>query len=250
MISFIIPVLNEEKLIKHLLQQFEVVLQSADKPLYEVILVDGGSQDSTLALASNYSFLKIVNSPPGRAKQLNQGAMQAQGELLCFVHADSGLELRFFAELEKALKQQEGKPFWGRFNIKLSSHRFAFRIIELFINNRSRLSGIATGDQAMFVHRSLFERVGGFPDIPLMEDVDLSKKLNKICQPLCLTHQITTSSRRWEENGIVKTVLLMWWLRFAFFVGISPQRLALLYRSKKPIDVENSPQTKRNGTIS
>lgn len=233
MISFIVPVLNEELVLAQLLDQFENALKDYPQGEFEVILVDGGSVDSTLRIAKQYPFLRVESSQAGRAHQLNHGAQCAKGSLLCFLHADSGVNAQFFSSLSSLTSRSD--LYWGRFDIRLSSSRSAFRVIEFFINQRSRLTGIATGDQAIFVKRQLFEQIDGFPEIPLMEDVDLSSRLKKITPPICLPHKIRTSSRRWEENGVVKTVLLMWWLRFAFSVGVHPRRLALLYSTKKNI---------------
>ena len=235
MISIVIPTLNEERALPELLVDLEQALNRSSVSC-EVIVVDGGSTDRTKELAAEFAFVKLQLSPAGRASQMNAGADAATGSLLCFLHADSQLSRTFFDSLVDMLaliQQKDSKELWGRFDIALSSTNWKFRIIEWLINLRSRISGIATGDQAIFVSRSLFDRIDGFAEIPLMEDVDLSRRLKDICSPHCLKTQVQTSSRRWEENGVIKTVLLMWGLRFAYWLGVSPNELALYY-GKKP----------------
>jgi len=193
---------------------------------HQLILVDGGSGDGTRELAAPLVDL-LLDSPPGRARQMNAGAEAAAGDILWFLHLDSRLPPGAARQVIKACDESD----WGRFDIRLSGRHILFRLIERLMNLRSCLTGIATGDQGIFVQRELFGTVGGFPDIPLMEDIALSRLLKRHCRPVCLRPVLTTSSRRWEHHGILRTVLLMWYLRLAYFFGASPDYLARLYRS-------------------
>ena len=220
MISIIVPVYNESSIIHDCL----LSIAGWQRQGHEVIVVDGGSRDETREIADRHADL-VCQSPRGRAMQMNVGASRAHGEILMFLHADTRLP-----EPTGNLEQQLSRPGWGRFDVRLSGKRLAFRIIEYFINMRSRLSGIATGDQAIFVSKQLFTEAGGFPGIPLMEDIALCRKLlNMNGRPLCLKEKVITSSRRWEKNGIARTVLLMWSLRTAYWLGAKPSRLARFY---------------------
>lgn len=222
-ISIIIPVLNEESSIKNLLQQ----LQLYRKQGHEVIVVDGGSHDETIIAAKSLAD-KVIQSDAGRSLQMNAGAAQATGDILWFLHADSVIYENALDKIQFHIQEQNKS--WGRFNIKLSGSHFMFRIIEKLINLRSCLSGIATGDQGIFVKRNLFEQVGGYSALPLMEDINLSKKLKKVSAPVCVKVILITSSRRWEQKGILRTVLLMWRLRFLYWLGVSADKLAIQYR--------------------
>ncbi len=221
-ISLVIPALNESQGIRRFLQ----ALQEFRKNQCEIIVVDGGSSDNTCQIARPYCD-KLLISPPGRAKQMNLGAKQASGSILLFLHADTVLPPQFF-RLITQLMNKENKS-WGRFNVRLSGADFLFRIIERLINMRSCLTGIATGDQAMFVKADVFEALGGFPEIALMEDIALSKKLKKNHSPICIRECVVTSSRRWEQYGIWRTIFLMWRLRLAYFMGKSPGELKKKY---------------------
>jgi rSAM/selenodomain-associated transferase 2 len=158
---------------------------------------------------------------------LNEGAKIAQGELLVFLHADTRLPKDIYRILEPYINELH----WGRFNVKLSGDRWVFRVIETMMNRRSCLTGIATGDQAIFVAADLFNKVKGFPIIPLMEDIAISKRLKKFSLPICLKHTVETSSRRWEEKGVLATIWLMWRLRWSFFFNTSPEILAKRYKN-------------------
>jgi len=220
-LSIIIPVLNEApEIARYLLE-----LQGYRDAGHEVILVDGGSSDATLLQAQG-QVDRIVQSGRGRARQMNVGAEQAQGDVLLFLHADTHLPANADELIRKAL---EAGRVWGRFDVRLSGEAWALRIIETLMNWRSRFTGIATGDQAMFVLREAFSHLGGFAEIPLMEDIELSQRLKKISAPVCLHARVITSSRRWETQGILHTVLLMWGLRLAWFLGVSPARLHRIY---------------------
>lgn len=221
-ISIIIPVLDEaDALSRHLPK-----LQQWQAQGHEVIVVDGGSRDDSVAVAAEFAD-RIVHAPAGRASQMNAGARLAYGDLLLFLHIDTQLPEAGMQYLQET-SASEGVG-WGRFDIKLSGRSPVFRVIERAINWRSWASGIATGDQAIFVDRRLFMALGGYQAIPLMEDIEISQRLRKVCRPLCIRHKALTSSRRWEMHGIIKTTVLMWWLRWRYFVGASPQVLHRRY---------------------
>jgi rSAM/selenodomain-associated transferase 2 len=221
-ISIIIPALNEAEGIAACLTP----LQSLRSAGHEVILVDGGSEDGTVALAGPLAD-RVIRAPRGRASQMNAGACIARGKVLLFLHADTRLP----AEADRLMVEGIGRGGrgWGRFDVRLSGQHSLLRVVEGMMNFRSRLTGIATGDQAIFVRRSWFDSIGGFPDIPLMEDIELSRRLKRLGPPLCLQPRVNTSSRRWEEHGILRTILLMWRLRLAFSLGASPARLVRRY---------------------
>ena len=225
-ISVIIPALNEALFIRETL----LALQPLRRSGHEVIVVDGGSHDITEAIAQPFSD-HVIRSHRGRARQLNAGARIAKGDILLFLHADTTLPEsadRFIIDGMKAVN-----TCWGRFDVRLSGRQPLLRIVEWLMNWRSRLTGIATGDQGIFVLRDLFEKVGGFPEIDLMEDIALSKLLRKNGHPLCLSQKVITSSRRWERNGIFRTILFMWHLRLIYALGANPRRLAQLYETLK-----------------
>jgi rSAM/selenodomain-associated transferase 2 len=223
MLSIIIPVLNEQESIGKSL----AALQSLRRRGVEVIVVDGGSTDTTVALAQPLADL-VLDAPVGRASQMNAGARRAQGEHFLFLHSDTALPDQAPAQISVALN--EGKRIWGRFDVQFDSPLRILRLVAFMMNGRSRLTGIATGDQGMFVQRGAFEQVGGFPEIALMEDIALSRSLKRLSRPVCLHTRVTTSARRWEENGALRTILLMWRLRAAFFLHADPSRLAERYR--------------------
>jgi rSAM/selenodomain-associated transferase 2/rSAM/selenodomain-associated transferase 1 len=229
MISIIIPLLNEKDIIPDLL----VYLTEIKDQECEIILVDGGSIDGSINLLqeSNYPFTQSVK---GRAAQMNHGAALAKGELFIFLHADTVLSknaLQLIQEISKTKKEA-----WGRFDISITSYqtssftsRLLLSVIAFFINWRSRLTSIATGDQAIFITRQLFTSVGGFPSQPLMEDIEISKRLRKITAPICLTEKAITSGRRWHKQGVLRTVLLMWRLRWQYWRGHSIEKIAASY---------------------
>ena len=217
-VSIIIPALNEAQ---SLAATLPALIATA-----EVIVVDGGSRDDTATVASSAGAI-VVNSMRGRARQMNKGAEHASGDILLFLHADTTLPENAVAMIEEALAKG---ALWGRFNVRLSGAHWLLRIVERLMNLRSCLTGIATGDQAIFLKRDLFEQLGAYADIPLMEDVELSKRLRRFQWPACIQRPLTTSSRRWEHYGILRTILLMWRMRLAYFLGVSPQILAEQYR--------------------
>lgn len=200
-------------------------LRSVYEQGHEVIIVDGGSRDNTLAIAYEITDTVII-SKKGRALQMNSGASIASGEVLLFLHADTLLPDSVTRIISDAFTDEN---FWGRFDVRLSNNRFVFRLIEYMMNLRSSLTSIVTGDQAIFVESKLFERVGGFPEIALMEDIEISRRLKKVAKPVCLKQKVVTSSRRWETNGVFATVLLMWKIRLYHFFGVSPEKLSQMY---------------------
>ena len=222
MISVIIPVFNEEKTIEEALLQ----LQWLRKNECEILVVDGGSSDRSLEIARQYAD-KVVLSEKGRAVQMNAGAEHASGNLLVFLHIDTFFDKGSFNRLVDI--SSSDPQICGRFDVRLSGNQNAFRVIERLMNIRSRITSIVTGDHAMFISRQLFIEVGGYSAIPLMEDIELSKRLKKLSKPVCLNECVTTSSRRWEKNGIVVTVLTMWILRLAYWAGVKPSMLERIY---------------------
>ncbi len=227
MLSVIIPVLNEAPNLERLLPDLP------DKcPGTEVIVVDGGSTDGTLQVVGRFPFVRPVMSPRGRARQMNAGAHEAQGEVLLFLHADTVLPHGATEAIREALADPH--IVGGRFDINLESPRLAIQVITFLMNFRSRLTRIATGDQAIFVRRKMFAEMGGYPNIPLMEDVEFTKRLKRRGRIACLPLRVTASVRKWEQEGLLRTVLLMWTLRFLYFFGVSPARLHLLYYGHVP----------------
>lgn len=222
-ISIIMPVLNEAPTIVASLQD----LQNARSRGVEVVVVDGGSNDDTPNLARPLADQLLI-APRGRASQMNAGAAVAHGNVLWFVHADTHITAEHEQKILWATAHAWGGR-WGRFDVRIDSQNRLLALVSKAINFRSRWSKIATGDQAIFVSRILFERVGGYPDLPLMEDVALSKRLKCIAAPACLRETVLTSARRWETHGVWRTILLMWSLRAAYFLGVSPHFLARQY---------------------
>ena len=193
---------------------------------HEVIVSDGGSTDGTRELAASGAD-RVVAGERGRARQMNAGALAATGDILVFLHADTVLP----ENADRLVIDAVGdRPGWGHFSVRLSGRQLAFRVIERMISLRSRLTGIGTGDQAIFATRDLFEAAGRYGDMPLLEDVDLCRRLKRISRPVRPRSPVTTSSRRWEAGGIARTVALMWWIRGAYALGARPDRLARRYR--------------------
>lgn len=222
-LSIIIPALNEASQLRDTLEQ----LRALQVRGHEVIVVDGGSSDRTVMIAREFTD-RVVDGARGRARQMNAGAAVATGDVLLFLHADTRLPAQADALIADALRNE--KIFWGRFDVRLSGNQLLLRVVEKLMNWRSRLSGIATGDQAIFVRRTAFVRLGGYPDIPLMEDIALCKLLKRKSLPANLPARVVTSSRRWERHGIIRTILLMWRMRLAYALGASPHRLAQRYQ--------------------
>ncbi len=219
-LSIIIPVLNEERTIAATLADLDRVEAA------EVIVVDGGSTDRT-AESVRATSARLVVSPRGRAMQMNAGARQAAGDVLLFLHADTKLPAGASRDIRECMA--DPRRVGGRFDIRLDSTRPLLRLVGRMISLRSRLTRVATGDQAIFVRRAVFERLGGFPEIPLMEDVAFSRALKKEGSIACLRARVTSSARRWEQHGPVRTILLMWVLKLLYLAGVPPTRLKRLY---------------------
>jgi rSAM/selenodomain-associated transferase 2 len=219
-LSIILPVLEEADGIAAALERLSR-LRGRD---VEIVVADGGSGDATVARASALAD-RVVVAPRGRGAQMNAGAAVATGAVLLFLHADTRLP----AEADRLIRDglaQSGRT-WGRFDVRIAGTHPLLPAIAAMMNLRSRITGIATGDQAMFMTRTAFG--AGFPDIALMEDIAMSKRLKRAGRPLCLPGPVVTSGRRWEKHGVLKTILLMWRLRFAYFLGADPARLARSY---------------------
>jgi rSAM/selenodomain-associated transferase 2 len=219
-LSIVIPVLNEAEGIVAALNDLQVYRARG----VEIVVADGGSSDNTLDLARPL-YDRIVSAPRGRALQMNAGAQAASGGVLLFLHADTRLPDNADGLISEGLAQT-GRV-WGRFDVQFDGDDL--RLVSCAMNARSRLTGIATGDQAMFVTRAAFDQAGHFPPIALMEDIALSARLKRISRPLCLHARVTTSAKRWRTHGALRTVLLMWSLRLRYFFGADPAKLARAY---------------------
>lgn len=220
-LSIVLPVLNEATGIVAALEAL-APLRTAGA---EVIVVDGGSVDASADLARPGAD-QVLHGPRGRASQMNVGAAAARGGVLLFLHADTGLPEGAERSIANAI---DAGRHWGRFDVHIEGKSAWLPLVAALMNWRSRLTGIVTGDQAIFVSRAVFDTVGGFPDIPLMEDIVLSRRLLRTGRPACLAARVSTSGRRWERHGVWRTILRMWWLRLRFFLGADPRRLALEY---------------------
>lgn len=221
-LSIIVPTLDEASGIREALERLQPLRAAG----HEVIVVDGGSTDRTVALAAPLAD-RVLAAPRGRASQMNAGAKVACGAWLLFLHADTRLPenaKRIFEDRIIASGRE-----WGRFDVAIEGRHRLLPVVAALMNLRSRLTGIATGDQAIFVSREVFLAVRGFPPLALMEDIALSNALKMIARPLCLKERVVTSGRRWESQGVLRTVLLMWWLRLRYLLGASPERLARMY---------------------
>lgn len=219
-VSIIIPALEESAGIA------ETIAAATAAGPHEILVADGGSTDHTRAIAMNCGC-RVVDSPVGRARQMNAGAAAATGDVLLFLHADTLLPSDGIAHLSRALS--DDRVVGGRFDVHLDGSEPIFRIIEALMNVRSRMTGIATGDQAIFVRRSVFQALGGYAPIPLMEDVEFSARLKRCGSVACLRSRVRTSVRRWRRLGPWRTIVHMWWLRARYALGTSPDRLARRY---------------------
>jgi rSAM/selenodomain-associated transferase 2 len=225
-LSIVMPTLNEAAGIQHTLQALAPLRERGA----EVIVADGGSSDGTAALAAPLAD-HVVNAERGRARQMNAGAAVARAPVLLFLHADTQLPPEADQLIAQALSQGAA---WGRFDVRIAGQARMLRVVAAFMNARSRWTGIATGDQAIFLRRDTFEHIGRFPDQPLMEDVELCKRLraarSSVGRPACLQARVTTAGRRWETRGVWRTIFLMWRLRWRYWRGESAAVLAKAYR--------------------
>lgn len=220
-ISIIVPVLNEAATLMAFLQHLQPLREMG----HQLIIVDGGSCDQSFSAAEPLCDL-VLHSERGRAKQMNAGVTQADGDWLLFLHADTQLPQPFHYWCDRIKNNEQ---IWGCFDVNLSGRKWYFRVIETCMNWRSALTAIATGDQAIFVRREQFVKLGGFAEMPLMEDVELSRRLRRINSPVRIKQSVRTSSRRWEERGVFRTIWLMWDLRLRYFLGVSPVDLEKRY---------------------
>jgi rSAM/selenodomain-associated transferase 2 len=221
-LTIVIPVLNEAAIIAGALQALAQLRTRGA----EVIVADGGSSDGTAELALPLAD-RVITAPQGRGAPMNAGAALGTGDMLLFLHADTTLPENADRLIAAALTQRP----WGRFDIRIAGRHPLLVVIARMINWRSRLTGVATGDQAIFATREAFLAVGGFPDQPLMEDIAISRRLKRLCRPCCIAAPVVTSGRRWEQNGVIRTILLMWCLRLSYYFGVEPALLARHYSS-------------------
>ena len=230
MVSIIIPVLNEEECIEEFLSHLGKLKGpplSEAKGQAEIILVDGGSEDRTTEIASRFDYVKICPGERGRAHQMNLGAQVANGDILLFLHADTYLPENAISAVEEIIADGiDG----GCFSLAIDSPRLPLRIASQLITRRTRITQVATGDQTIFVRRKVFNELGGYADMPLMEDLDFTRRLKRVGTFVELDLQVSTSARRWEKWGVYKTILLMWCLRILYYLGVSPVRLAKFYQ--------------------
>ncbi|NKB81953.1 MAG: glycosyltransferase [Nitrospirales bacterium] len=226
-IGLVIPTFNEEQTLPHTLET------ATQLQIDEIVVVDGGSQDRTLQVAQSFFERPLLYhthtlvSTPGRATQMNMGAMVTQTDILVFLHADTQLPINARTAIEQAMA--DTRIHWGRFDVQFETDRGWAWVISRMMNFRSRWSRMATGDQAIFIRRSIFQQLGGFANIPIMEDLELSRRLKKAGEMAALRDKVTTSFRRWEQQGPLRTILLMWTLRFLYWVGLAPRALQRFY---------------------
>jgi rSAM/selenodomain-associated transferase 2 len=219
-LTIVIPALDEAAIIAVTLQALAPLRARGA----EVIVIDGGSSDGTAALARLLAD-RVIAGPHNRGAAMNTGAALGSGDVLLFLHADTTLPNHADRLIAGALLRR----CWGRFDLRIAGRHPLLAVVARMINWRSRLTGIATGDQAIFVTREAFCSAGGFPDLPLMEDIALSQKLKRVCRPSCIAAPVVTSGRRWDHHGLWHTIVLMWRLRLAYYLGAAPARLALAY---------------------
>ena len=219
-ISVVLPVLNEEQSIRGTLQSLIRLTP------YEIIVVDGGSRDRTLEICKEFA-VDVMHAERGRARQMNVGARRASGEVLLFLHADTRLPQSALNDIAAALS--DSRYLGGRFDVELEGAHWMLKIVGTLINYRSRVTQVGTGDQALFVRRVVFHRMGGFPDIPLMEDIAFCRALKRIGGVACLRSRVITSARRWERDGVWRTIFKMWSLKVCYLAGVSPMRLKRFY---------------------
>ncbi|MGH7907619.1 MAG: TIGR04283 family arsenosugar biosynthesis glycosyltransferase [Candidatus Binataceae bacterium] len=224
-LSVIVPMRNEERTILAALRAVR-----AGAPQAEIIVVDGGSHDCSRELARTHCD-RLLESPPGRARQMNAGAALASGDVFGFVHADTIVPRTYGSDIEAALT--DPLVSGGRFDVELDNPALHMRLLGYLISQRSRLTRIGTGDQAIFARRSVFESLGGFPEIELCEDLEFSRQLRRAGQVACIRSRVLTSARRWNRDGVAATVLRMWAIKFLFFAGVNPALLKSLYADRR-----------------
>jgi rSAM/selenodomain-associated transferase 2 len=224
-LTIVLPVLDEAPII--------VAALAALAPLRagraEIIVVDGGSRDGTARLAKPHAD-RVIAAARGRGATMNAGAAWGHGDALVFLHADTALP----EHADRLIADALARRAWGRFDLRIAGRHPLLAVVARLINWRSRLTGIATGDQAIFMRREAFLAVGGFPDLPLMEDIAMSRRLKHLCRPFCIATPVITSGRRWEHHGVWRTIVLMWRLRLAYYLGVEPARLARRYGPVPP----------------
>ncbi len=231
--SIIIPTLHEGPALIDLIERL-----LAKSNWHQVIVVSAGGAGEDVAhrtriqthFSGRHQVQIIEANQVGRALQMNQAATAASGDVLLFLHADTELPTDALIQIQSAYEGSAPNSFWGRFDVQLDASGWVYRLIARMMNWRSATTAVATGDQAIFISRALFEQAGGYGPIALMEDVEICKRLRQVAQPVRIRSQVITSARRWQEKGIVKTILLMWGLRLAYFLGASPDWLAARYR--------------------
>lgn len=222
-IAVIVPVLNEQ----HAAEALILRLKAVEAAVQELVVVDGGSSDATANILAQAGF-RIIHAEAGRGHALNVGAQATMAEILVFLHADTDLPEGWQHSVRQALSDRNA--VWGRFDVRISGASLLLPIVASMMNIRSRLTGIATGDQVIFMSREAYELAGGFPEQLLMEDIEMSRRLKKLSWPACLGSKVTTSGRRWDERGPIRTIFLMWSLRFLYWLGLSPERARRLYK--------------------
>src|SRR5580700_5946006 len=230
-LTIVVPVLDEATIIIGALRALEPLRARGS----EIIVVDGGSRDGTPRLAAPHAD-RVIAAPRGRGAPMNLAAALGTGNALLFLHADTTLPENADALIAAALARRA----WGRFDLRIAGRHPFLGVIARMINWRSRLTGIATGDQAIFVTRQAFLAVGGFPELPLMEDIAISRRLKELCRPFCIARPVVTSGRRWEHYGVIRTIVLMWRLRLAYYLGVAPARLAQRYGPVPPSPAQGS----------
>ena len=223
-IAIVVPVFNEALALPRLLTQIAASKVTANQD-FELVFVDGGSVDDTVALIKQ-TGLRVITSPKGRAWQMNAGVAQTTGDVLLFLHADTQLPKDALSKIKSNLTRN---ICWGRFDVRIAGKPWMLGVVARTMNWRSRLTGIATGDQAMFMTRVAFQAIGGFPQQALMEDIEASRRLRQLSRPACISSLVVTSGRRWEPRGVWTTIFLMWRLRWAYWRGQNPKLLAELY---------------------
>ena len=223
-IAIVVPVFNEALALPHLMGNLDVLRETTSQD-FELVFADGGSTDGTVALIEKRGF-RVISSPKGRAWQMNAGAAQSTGDVLLFLHADTQLPANALTAITSNLV---GNSCWGRFDVRIAGKPWMLGVVARMMNWRSRLTGIATGDQAMFMKRVAYQTIGGFAEQALMEDIEASRRLRQLSRPACISSPVVTSGRRWETRGLWTTIFLMWRLRWAYWRGQNPKQLAELY---------------------